>query len=465
MAKQKIAFECGNCGALYSKWQGQCDNCKQWNRITEVQQAPNYSKLAALPKKHASDSGSVKFLPISANIEDAPRIDTDMQELNRAFGGGIVKGSAILLGGDPGIGKSTILLQLAASFIKAGLGALYITGEESLSQVQLRARRLGVEKCELLLATATNVAEIIHAITKKQSERAVDLLIIDSIQTMFLPFIESTPGTVSQVRASAHELITKAKELGIALVLVGHVTKEGQIAGPKLLEHMVDTVLYFEGEKGANFRILRAVKNRFGAANEIGVFEMMEQGLQEVGNPSSIFIENRVHNVAGSAIYAGTQGSRTILLEVQALASKSNYAMPKRVAIGFDLNRLSMILAVLQSKCGIHLSEQEVYLNIAGGVKITEPAIDLAVGAALISARLNKAFPKTAVFMGEIGLSGEIRAVSNIEARIKEAIRLGFTQIIIPKGSEYRKDTSKNACVKDACVTELEHLKQIEELL
>ncbi len=432
MVAQKKTYVCNGCGAIYSKWQGQCEECKEWNNIEEDESSIH--KFTANKEKNSAgkiSSGSdIIFSNLSENIKDVERFDSGVNELNRVLGGGIVQGSAILLGGEPGIGKSTLLLQSVASIAKTGLKCLYITGEESTGQVSLRAKRLGVEGASVELASATNVQSIISSIKKLKP----DLVVVDSIQTMFLPNVDSSPGTVSQVRICSHELITCAKTQNFCLVLVGHVTKDGQIAGPRVLEHMVDTVLYFEGEKGYNFRILRAVKNRFGPANEIGVFEMAEKGLKEVPNPSSMFISENRKGVSGSVIFAGIEGTRPVLVEVQALVAPSFMANPRRAVVGWDTSRLAMVLAVLQTRLGVQLHDKEIYLNIAGGIKITEPACDLAVAIAILSSLNDTPINHETIVFGEIGLSGEIRSVSRGEERLRESQKLGFKNAYIPAG-------------------------------
>lgn len=363
-----------------------------------------------------------------------------MDELDRVLGGGLVASSAILVGGDPGIGKSTLLLQAAAKFAMAGLKTLYISGEEAPAQVRMRARRLGLEKAPVKLAAETNLRDIL---TTLDNERP-DLVVIDSIQTMWADNIESAPGSVSQVRSAAHELTNFAKRKGLSVILVGHVTKDGQIAGPRVVEHMVDTVLYFEGERGHQFRILRAVKNRFGPADEIGVFEMTGSGLAEVLNPSALFLSERGQPSPGSAVFAGIEGTRPVLIELQALVAPSPHSQPRRTVVGWDTGRLAMILAVLEARCGIPFTGLDVYLNVAGGMKISEPAADLAVAAALLSAREDTPLPADTVVFGEISLSGALRPVSQTENRLKEARKLGFTAAILPKdGKTQTNDAMK----------------------
>lgn len=400
---------CRSCGAAYRKWQGQCDSCGEWNTIAEAgDPSPGGREipLAALD----GEEGSV------------PRLASGIQEFDRATGGGLVAGSAVLLGGDPGIGKSTLLLQVAGA-ISSGDECAYVSGEESVDQIRMRARRLGLSTAPVRLATATSVRDIAATFDKPSPPC---LVIADSIQTMYLDSLDSVPGTVSQVRSSADMLIRLAKRRGFSLVLVGHVTKEGAIAGPRMLEHMVDTVLYFEGERGHQFRILRATKNRFGPTDEIGVFEMTGSGLAQVGNPSELFLADRREGVTGTAVFAGIEGTRPVLVEIQALVGASVPGTPRRAVIGWDSGRLAMVLAVLETRCGLTLSGRDIYLNVAGGLRISEPAADMAVAAALTSAALDRtATPDTVVF-GEIGLSGEVRSVSRTDLRLREAAKLGF---------------------------------------
>ena len=429
-------FVCQNCGSVYPKWQGKCDACGEWNTIVEEKVGgEGFSNLT--PKKKGR---ILEFVPLSGAETALSRIPTGIKELDRVSGGGLVPGSAILVGGDPGIGKSTLLLQVCASIANAPSKpeCYYISGEEAIDQVRIRAKRLGLEQSPVNLASTTDVKDIIETLDK--SDAAV--VIIDSIQTMYLEEVESTPGSVAQVRACAYELIKLAKKKGFVLFLVGHVTKQGAIAGPRVLEHMVDTVLYFEGERGHHFRILRAVKNRYGATDEIGVFEMQDKGLVEVENPSALFLAERQGNISGSCVFAGIEGSRPVLVEIQALVSPTSYASPKRAVVGWDSNRLAMVLAVLEARCGMNLSSQDIYLNIAGGLKISEPAADLAVAMAVISSMTNKPLPSDTVIFGEIGLSGEIRAVSQPNSRIKEAHKLGFDSAIMT--ATYQKDKKLN---------------------
>ncbi|MBP5399861.1 MAG: DNA repair protein RadA [Alphaproteobacteria bacterium] len=438
MAKKTlIQYVCQNCGAIYPKWQGKCDACGEWNTILEEKTAnEGFSNIKSTNKGH-----KIEFFDLNGVTQNLERISTGIKELDRVSGGGLVAGSVILVGGDPGIGKSTLLLQACASIANQASNpeCYYISGEEALDQVRIRAKRLGLEKSPVKLASATDIKDIIVTLEKTSAK----VVVIDSIQTMYLEEAESTPGSVSQVRACAYELIKLAKKKGFVLFLVGHVTKQGSIAGPRVLEHMVDTVLYFEGERGHQFRILRAVKNRYGATDEIGVFEMQDKGLAEVDNPSALFLAERQGNISGSCVFAGIEGSRPVLVEIQALVSPTGYASPKRAVVGWDTSRLSMVLAVLEARGGLNLSSQDVYLNIAGGLKISEPAADLAVAMAIISSLTNRPLPSDMVIFGEIGLSGEVRAVSQPSLRLKEAQKLGFKSAIIP--SQYKKDSKLNS--------------------
>jgi DNA repair protein RadA/Sms len=443
MAKSSTVYVCQSCGASHARWSGKCDDCGAWNSLVE-------ETVTATPK--GLKPGKTKGLE-TASLADAAehpaRLATGSGELDRVLGGGLVAGSAILLGGDPGIGKSTLLLQAASVLATRGNSVLYVSGEESLAQIQLRSQRLGLSKAPLTLAAATSVRDILSSI---DTANAPDIVVIDSIQTMFVDSLDSAPGTVAQVRTASHELIRAAKKRGFALLLVGHVTKDGQIAGPRVLEHMVDTVLYFEGDRGQHYRILRAVKNRFGATDEIGVFEMGDAGLREVGNPSALFLHERESPVSGAAVFAGMEGTRPLLIEIQALVQPSTMSTPRRATVGFDSNRLAMILAVLETRAGMRFADKEVFLNVAGGLKINEPAADAAASLALISAMLDKPLPPLLVAFGEIGLTGEIRSVSRADTRLKEAASLGFKRAIAPgTGKEKNIDIRRVAHV-DALV-------------
>ncbi len=429
MAKSTTTFTCNACGASHNKWSGRCEACGEWNSITE--DAP----LSAGPgsKSLGTRRGAALHLTnLSTEEAPPPRTISGMDELDRVLGGGLVPASAILVGGDPGIGKSTLLLQAAAQFANAGVKTLYVSGEEASAQFRMRAQRLGLTDAPVQLATATALRDIL---TTMEAEKP-GLVIIDSIQTMWSDTIDSAPGSVSQVRAAAHELTSFAKRRGVSVVLVGHVTKEGQIAGPRIIEHMVDTVLYFEGERGHQFRILRSVKNRFGPADEIGVFEMTGAGLAEVPNPSALFLSGRGSHSPGSVVFAGIEGTRPVLVEMQALVAPTPHSQPRRAVVGWDSARLAMVLAVLEARCGIPFAGLDVYLNVAGGLRVSEPAADLAVAAALLSAQEDTALPAETVIFGEISLSGALRPVGQTENRLKEAQKLGFTSAIAPSGGK-----------------------------
>ncbi|MGH6930417.1 MAG: DNA repair protein RadA, partial [Dongiaceae bacterium] len=428
MAKVAANYVCQSCRASYSRWTGRCEACGEWNTITEE------AARESAPKGLTGKGGrKLEFVDLTEPATDeAERRITGIAEFDRVTGGGLVRGSALLIGGDPGIGKSTLLLQVAAAAGAPTAGAghtAYISGEEAVAQIKLRAGRLGLATPNVQLAAATSVRDILASLDRTD---APDIAVIDSIQTMYVDNLDSAPGTVAQVRSSAAELIRVAKRRGFTLLLVGHVTKEGLIAGPRVLEHMVDTVLYFEGERGHQFRILRAVKNRFGPTDEIGVFEMTDGGLVEVANPSELFLAERRGNVSGSAVFAGIEGTRPVLVEIQALVSPSPLATPRRAVVGWDSGRLAMVMAVLEARCGLAFAGNDVYLNVAGGLRITEPAADLAVAGALISALSGLPMPENLVSFGEVGLSGEVRAVSQREQRLKEAAKLGFTEALLP---------------------------------
>ena len=430
MAKPKRRFVCQACGSVSTRWQGQCADCAEWNTLAE--EAPETTFSA----KHDLSSGGrrIAFEPLDAPGERLQRRSTGLAEFDRALGGGLVPGSAILMGGDPGIGKSTLLLQASAAIAKAGGQVVYISGEEAAGQVRLRAERLGLAGAPIRLAAATSVRDILTTLGNMDSPA---LLVIDSIQTMHSDLIEGAPGTVSQVRASAQELIRFAKERGSAVVLVGHVTKDGSIAGPRVLEHMVDTVLSFEGERSHQYRILRAIKNRFGGTDEIGVFSMETSGLNEVANPSALFLTHREDGMTGATVFPALEGTRPVLVEIQALVVRlASGATPRRAVVGWDSGRLAMILAVLEARCGLSFSTCEVYLNIAGGYRVQDPAADLAVAAALISALSERPVPADAVAFGEIALSGEVRPVAHAPLRMKEAAKLGFDRALGPASTK-----------------------------
>ena len=429
MAKNQKTYVCQACGAVTMKWSGKCDSCNEWNSIVEEK-----TSQEAVPKGLGSKRKGQPLELSNLKQEECKqyqRLSTGIQEFDRVSGGGLVPGSAILIGGDPGIGKSTLLLQAVGAMANKGVRCVYVSGEESVDQVRMRAQRLGLENAPVELASATNVRNIVASLEDR--ENPIKLLIIDSIQTMFIDSIESAPGTVTQVRTSAQEIIRTAKTRDICVIFIGHVTKDGQIAGPRVLEHMVDCVLYFEGDRSHQFRLLRGVKNRFGPTDEIGVFEMVHEGLSEVENPSALFLSQRHQNVPGSAVLAALEGTRPLLVEVQALVAPSSLAAPRRAVIGWDPNRLAMIVAVLETRCGVRLSGHDIFLNIAGGIRISEPAADLAVAAALISAMSGEVLPAETVFFGEVGLAGEIRQVSQPDVRLKEASKLGFEEAFVPK--------------------------------
>ena len=429
MAKPQTRYVCQSCGASTAKWAGRCESCGAWNTIVEEQA----ESLA--PKGQSAKGGrKIEFVDLAGASAEIPRAITGITEFDRVCGGGLVPGSAILIGGDPGIGKSTLLLQVVARLATKG-STIYISGEEAIDQVRLRAKRLKVEGAQVALAAATSVRDILASLDGTDHK---DVVVIDSIQTMYVDTLDSAPGTVAQVRASAQELIRLAKKRGFALFLVGHVTKEGVIAGPRVLEHMVDTVLYFEGERGHHFRILRAVKNRFGPTDEIGVFEMTDRGLSEVSNPSALFLAERRGDVSGAAVFAGMEGTRPVLVEVQALVAPSPFSTPRRQVVGWDSSRLAMITAVLDARCGVSLAGADVYLNVAGGLKVNEPAADLACAAALISSLTQTPVPPDTVVFGEIGLAGEVRQVSQTDARLKEAAKLGFSKAFLPRRRKQR---------------------------
>ncbi|MEQ7874856.1 DNA repair protein RadA [Sphingomonas sp. ASV193] len=429
MAKAKKRYVCQACGSVTTRWQGQCVDCAEWNTL--VEEAAQVSTVFAAKHDLQGGGRTVELLGLDANVALPERIASGLAEFDRAVGGGIVPGSAMLVGGDPGVGKSTLLLQVAAKVAERGLPVIYVSGEEAADQVRLRALRLGLGRSPVRLAAATSVRDILTTV----GDAPPALLVIDSIQTMHSDLIEGAPGTVSQVRASAHELIRFAKERGTALILVGHVTKDGSIAGPRVLEHMVDAVLGFEGDRSHQYRILRANKNRFGGTDEIGVFAMEGAGLAEVPNPSALFLTDRGEPVSGTSVFPAMEGTRPVLLELQALTVRlASGATPRRSAVGWDSGRLAMVLAVLEARCGLSFASCEVYLNVAGGYRLQDPGADLAVAAALVSALSERPVPAGAVALGEIALSGEIRPVAHAPLRLKEAAKLGFDSAWVPAG-------------------------------
>ncbi|MBN4016562.1 DNA repair protein RadA [Rhodospirillaceae bacterium AH-315-P19] len=460
MARNTAHYVCQACGASCSKWNGRCDSCGAWNTL--IEEAPREQAPGGLGKGGTRGGRNarapINFVGLKGSDRPVPRLKTNLEEFDRVCGSGLVAGSALLVGGDPGIGKSTLLLQVAAAVADKARVA-YISGEESIDQLRLRAARLGLVGAQVGLAAATSLRDILASLDVAGGP---NLVVIDSIQTMYVDSLDSAPGTVAQVRASAQELIRLAKRRKITILLVGHVTKEGMIAGPRVLEHMVDTVLYFEGERGHQFRILRAVKNRFGPTNEIGVFEMTDAGLMQVSNPSALFLSERPGNVSGAVVFAGMEGTRPMLVEIQALVAPSSFGTPRRAVVGWDGGRLAMILAVLETRCGLTLGSHDVYLNVAGGLRIAEPAADLAVAAALVSAFRDIPFPQDAVTFGEIGLSGEIRAVSQSDARVKEAAKLGFVEAFLPQS---RKAEKKGGRKSPLSLEEIHHLTELAPLL
>src|SRR5499426_843795 len=427
MARREQSFVCQNCGAAYGRWQGKCDACGEWNTIAEESSA---TARPPMPGRAPRKGRAFKLEPLAGESSDAPRLASRIAEFDRVTGGGFVRGSVLLLGGDPGIGKSTLLIQVAAALARAGQRAVYISGEEAVAQVRLRAERLGLASTSVELAAETSVEDIVATLGERAPPR---LVIIDSIQTMWTDAIDSAPGTVTQVRGAAQALIRYAKRSGAAIILVGHVTKDGQIAGPRVVEHMVDAVLSFEGEGSQHFRILRAMKNRFGPTDEIGVFEMTGLGLREVSNPSELFLSERDLGTPGTAVFAGIEGTRPVLVEIQALVAPTSLGTPRRAVVGWDPNRLSMVLAVLEAHCGVRLGGHDVYLNVAGGMRIQEPAGDLAAAAALVSSLANAPLPADAVYFGEVSLSGAVRPVAQAASRLKEAAKLGFKGAVVPE--------------------------------
>lgn len=427
MAKKKTKFMCTGCGYEAPKWMGRCPGCGEWNTMIENVEIVQKGPRGAF--QHTVSKSQQKAMPIiSVETQEEPRVQTELHELNRVLGGGVVPGSLVLIGGDPGIGKSTLLLQVSALLSNQGHRVLYISGEESVRQTKLRAERLGVKSAELYIYSETNL-EFLHETIEEVQPKFV---IVDSIQTVHHPEVTSAPGSVSQVRECTAELMRIAKTKNIAIFLVGHVTKEGQIAGPRILEHMVDTVLYFEGERHHTYRILRSQKNRFGSTNEIAIFEMLQGGLKEVLNPSELFLQERSQGAPGSTVVASMEGTRPILVEIQALVTPSSFNYPKRMATGLDQNRISLLMAVLEKRMGLMLQAQDAYIKVAGGVKLDEPAIDLAVLVCIVSSFKDANANATDCFVGEVGLTGEVRRVSRIEQRVQEAAKLGFKRAIIP---------------------------------
>lgn len=425
MAKPKQVYFCQECGYESSKWMGQCPGCRAWNTFVEETVVTGARKQG----NRTVFAAPASILEVTSDVET--RLDTNMKELDRVLGGGIVKGSLVLIGGDPGIGKSTILLQVCRNLTDAGHKVLYVSGEESLQQIKMRAERLGDFKKEMYLLCETDVDAIEDAMAKVQPE----VMVIDSVQTMMLESVASAAGSVSQVREVTNRLMQMAKLKNVAIFIVGHVTKEGTVAGPRTLEHMVDTVLYFEGERSSMYRILRSVKNRFGATNEIAVFEMKEHGLEEVKNPSEVMLTGRPLDAAGSVIVCSMEGTRPLLIEIQALVAQTNFQMPRRTTVGIDFNRVNLLMAVLEKRAGIHLGSCDAYVNLTGGIRLSEPAVDLGIILALVSSYRNRPVDEHTIAFGEVGLTGEVRSVSMAEQRVREAARLGFTTCILPSSN------------------------------
>lgn len=428
MAKVKTLFFCKECGAESGKWQGQCPSCGEWNTLVEAPVGRSGSKAGSKVSARRAVMTKEPERIDTVSIEEEERISTHIMEMDRVLGGGIVIGSLVLVGGDPGIGKSTLLLQMCKNLAENGTRVLYVSGEESMSQIKMRAKRIGEFRGELLLFTETNLSVIEEAMDKAEPK----VMVIDSIQTMFCEEVDAAPGSVSQVRELTSALLRMAKSKGVSIFIVGHVTKEGNVAGPRMLEHMVDTVLYFEGDNSAAYRMLRGVKNRFGSTNEIGVFEMKSSGLAEVPNPSEYMMQGRPENEAGSVVACTMEGTRPILIEVQALVCRTNFNLPRRTAAGTDYNRVNLLMAVLEKRIGLRLSDCDAYINVAGGMRISEPALDLAMVAAILSSYKGTALDNKTIFFGEVGLVGEVRGVSQVETRIREAKKLGYHTCVLP---------------------------------
>ncbi|MEW6597168.1 MAG: DNA repair protein RadA [Pseudomonadota bacterium] len=434
MARDGAHYVCQSCGAVQGKWAGQCPACGAWNTLVEELPAARPPGALSPVKASRSRANGLAFETLDAHTPSPPRIVTGVEEFDRVCGGGVAPGSAILLGGDPGVGKSTLLLQVVAQAALGGASVAYVSGEEAVEQVRARAQRMGLAHAPVRLAAETSLRQVVEGLKADQ----FDLVVIDSIQTLWSDQLEAAPGSVAQVRAAAGEMVRLAKKKKTAVILVGHVTKDGQIAGPRVVEHMVDAVLSFEGERGYPFRILRGAKNRFGATDEIGVFEMSDAGLREVRNPSSLFLNEGGARAAGAAVFAGIEGSRPVLVEFQALVAPSAFGTPRRAVVGWDSGRLAMVLAVLEARCGLGFGDRDIYLNVAGGLRITEPAADLAAAAALASSALDKPLPQDCVVFGEASLSGDVRQVSRMDSRLKEAAKLGFSRALAPRAAEER---------------------------
>ena len=444
--KEKIIFKCQSCDNETLQWMGKCPNCGDWDSLIK-------EKIHKLDNKFMREK-TKPVLMNSIKFEQPPRIYTGIKEFDRVLGGGIVNGSLILIGGDPGIGKSTLMLQVFSNLANSGKKALYISGEESIIQIKMRGKRLGSDSCTMLVAAETNL-DLILGMAEKEKP---DVMVVDSIQTAYNPNISSTPGSVTQIREACIQLMNMAKQTGISIFLVGHVTKVGAIAGPRIMEHMVDTVLYFEGDKNHMFKILRAVKNRFGSTNEIGVFEMKTKGLAEISNPSAFFLSERSINTPGSVVSSSMEGTRPILVEIQGLVSNSGFGTPRRTVLGLDQNRVALIAAVMEKRLGINLSGLDIFMNVTGGVKVIEPAVDIGIALALASSFFDKPVFERTALIGEIGLTGEIRTVSHADQRIKEAEKMGFTTCIVPKNTQFSN-------LKKIKIKQASSLKQIIDIL
>lgn len=454
MAKGKTIFFCKECGFETAKWQGQCPGCREWNTLVEAPAAKK-SKSGAAVRERLPGSRPARINEIETQQEC--RRPTGIQELDRVLGGGIVPGSLLLVGGDPGIGKSTLLLQMCRLLAQEGTKVLYVSGEESARQIKLRAERIGEFKDDLYLFSETDMTSIVQTI----GELEPDVVVIDSIQTMFEETVDAAPGSVSQVREVTNRLLQVAKSRNITIFIVGHVTKEGNVAGPRMLEHMVDTVLYFEGDKTAMYRMLRGVKNRFGSTNEVGVFEMRNQGLMEVPNPSEYLMQGRLENEAGSVVACIMEGSRPFLLEVQALVCQTAFPMPRRTAVGTDYNRVNLLMAVLEKRMGVRMADSDAYVNVAGGMRVVEPALDLALVAALLSSHHNRSLGEGMLLFGEVGLVGEVRAVSQAERRVGEAVKAGYTTCILPESNRQSIVKAGNLDVSRIKLLGVRHVREI----
>jgi DNA repair protein RadA/Sms len=461
MAKTKTIFVCQNCGGEASRWEGKCRECGEWNSLVEetVEKVAKGARGWNIAKDETS-SQTVLKLDQTIEVKNAPRLDTGLNELNRVLGGGLVRGSYILLGGDPGIGKSTLLMQMAGELANRKHKILYVSGEESVEQTALRAQRLGVREAHVQVASESRLSNILQLVEKTSP----DVLIVDSIQTIYLPEITSAPGTVSQVRECAAHLMAVAKSRNVAVFLVGHITKDGHIAGPKTLEHMVDTVLSFEGDANHQFRLLRAQKNRFGPTNELGVFSMVSHGLEEVANPSELFLAERGDGLVGSAVFAAMEGTRPLLCEVQSLTTSTFMAMPRRTSIGFEVNRVHLLAAVMDKHLDFDFARHDVFVNVVGGLKISEPAADLAVAAAMISSMRNEPIDPHTLYIGEIGLTGEIRAATFAAERLREAEKLGFKTVVLPLGNKKHVESLLNTNGQKKFPVKCLYVKHIEEL-